>query len=267
MADTKALTPQARIKGLLDTEGMKKRFQEVLGARANGFMSSIVSAVTMNSSLADCEPMSVISSAMIAASLDLPINPSLGMAHIVPYKGVGTFQIGWKGFVQLALRSGQYKTINATPIYEGQIKRIDQFTGDIEFVQERTSETIVGYLLYFKLLNGFEHFHYMTKAQAEAHGKKYSASYRQGKGKWVDEFDAMALKTVVKMGLSKYGILTIDLQTAIEKDESDGTQYPDSVSTTGSASPEGQPGRLKNLIGTGKAEPEIPFGDRPDVPL
>ena len=267
MAET-ALTPQARIRGLMETENMKKRFQEVLGTRANAFMSSIVSAVSMSSYLAECEPMSIISSAMIAATLDLPINPSLGMAHIVPYNGVGTFQIGWKGFVQLALRSGQYKTIHVTRIYEGQVKRIDQFTGDMEFNEEKASDKVIGYLLYFKLLNGFEHYHYMTKEQCETHGKRYSASYQKGKGKWVDQFDDMAMKTVVKMGLSKFGILSVDMQTAIEKDESDGEKYPDSVSTTADDKVPAGPSRLQGILSTDTtAEPEIEFGAKKDVPI
>lgn len=266
MAETSVST-SGRMKGLLATPDIQKRFQEVLGTRANAFMSSIVSAYSANKSLSECEPMSVIASAMIAATLDLPINPSLGMAHIVPYKGVGTFQIGWKGFVQLALRSGQYKTIHVTPIYAGQIKAINQFTGDMEFNQERTSDTVIGYLLYFKLINGFEHYHYMTKEQCDAHGRRYSASYRLGKGKWVDQFDDMALKTVVKMGLSKFGILSIDMQTAIEKDESDGDKYPDSVQTSADTAPAQGPTRLHDLITDTQAEPAIPFGDDPSVPI
>lgn len=269
-----ALSPAVRIQSLVKTDGIRKRFEEVLGSRAPAFLSSIVSAYTMNSYLSECDPMSVISSAMIAATLDLPINPSLGMAHIVPYKGVGTFQMGWKGFIQLALRTGQYKTINATEIYEGQVKKHDQFTGEMEFNQERTSDKIVGYLLYFKLLNGFEKYHYWTREKCEAHGKRYSASYQKGKGRWVEDFDAMALKTVVKLGLAKYGILSIEMQTAIAKDESLDEKYPDSASIEVSPaendtpSEPGVPNRLKRLIGSVKPkETEIEFGDKKDIPL
>lgn len=250
------LAPAARIKSLIETEGVKKRFQEVLGKRSASFMSSIISAVSMNKSLSECEPMSVISSAMIAATLDLPINPSLGMAHIVPYKGVGTFQMGWKGFVQLALRSGQYRTINATPIYEGQIKAHNQFTGDMEFVNERKSAKIIGYLLYFKLLNGFEKYHYWTKEQCEAHGKRYSAAYKKNFGPWVDMFDDMALKTVVKLGLAKYGILSIQMQDAIAKDESGNEVFPDAViPQIEKSAPAAKSSRLRGIIDTTAVPP------------
>jgi recombination protein RecT len=250
------LTPQARIKSLIETNGIKKGFDEVLGKRSAGFVSSILSAVAMNEGLSKCDPMSIISSAMIAATLDLPINPSLGMAHIVPYKGVGTFQMGWKGFVQLALRSGQYKTINATPIYEGQIKTHNQFTGEMEFVNERKSEKVIGYLLFFKLLNGFEKYHYWTKEQCEEHGKRYSAAYKKNFGPWVERFDDMALKTVVKLGLGKYGILSIDMQKALENDEAiDGT-FPDAIEKPATPAPAVKSSRLRDIVDTTAKEPE-----------
>lgn len=246
------LTPVNRIKSLIETDGIKKRFTDVLGKRAPSFLSSIVSAYTMNESLSKCDPMSVISSAMIAATLDLPINPSLGMAHIVPYKGVGTFQMGWKGFVQLALRSREYQTINATVIYEGQLESHNSFTGDMKFREEKTSDAIVGYLLYFRLLNGFEKYFYWTKEQCLAHAKRYSASYKIGKGRWVEDFDAMGLKTVVKLGLAKYGILSIDMQKAIEKDEASGSEYPDATQSEivpETDSEPKSPNRLKEILG------------------
>lgn len=278
MAETKALTPQARIKSLVETEGMKKRFTDVLGSRANAFLQSIVSAYTANANLSECDPMSVISSAMIAATLDLPINSSLGMAHIVPYKGVGTFQMGWKGFVQLALRSGQFKTMNATVVYEGQLVKNDQFTGEVEFKSERTSDTVIGYLFYFKLLNGFEKYTYWTKIECEAHAKRYSFMYKTySSGVWKDDFNAMALKTVVKSGLSKWGLLSLQMQTAVVEDESSEGLYPDAPERASSSKPkeDGQPNRLKSLVNKSSAvetveiDSEIPV-DQPvdmDVPI
>lgn len=253
---TTALKPVERIKTLAQTDQIKRRFEDMLGKRAPAFISSVISAVSANQSLSECEPMSVFSSAAVAASMDLPINPSLGFAHIVPYKGVAQFQIGWKGFIQLAMRTAQYKTINAAVIYEGQIKDENPFTGEMEFQKERASDKIVGYLLYFKLLNGFEKYFYMTKQECEAHGKKYSATFKKNFGGWVDDFDAMALKTVVKMGLSKYGYLSIDMQKAIELDQAEinpegGVKgYPDAPA----AEPEPekpektQPSRLKQAV-------------------
>jgi recombination protein RecT len=211
--------PAARLKFLLSEQSIKARFEDVLGKRAPAFLSSIVSATSANRALAECDPMSVISAAMIAASMDLPINPSLGFAHIVPYKGVAQFQIGYKGFIQLAMRSGQYKTINLTPVREGELKRWDRFTGEMVFDATATSDVVVGYLLYFKLLNGFEKYFYMTREEIMAHGKEYSASFKKGFGMWVDDFDAMALKTVAKLGLSKFGILSVEMQKAVHFDQ------------------------------------------------
>jgi len=216
-------TTALRVESLLKDDTMKRRFEEVLGKRAPSFISSVISATKANKMLAECEPMSVISSAMIAATLDLPIVASLGFAHIVPYREKGTpiaqFQIGWKGLVQLAMRSGQYKTLNAAKVYEGQLKTWNSFTGEMEFQEERKSDKVVGYVLYFRLINGFEKYVYWTSERCEAHGKRYSKSYAKGYGPWKDDFDAMALKTVVKDGLSKYGILSVEMQRAIVTDQ------------------------------------------------
>jgi recombination protein RecT len=208
-----------RLELLVKKDTIKNRFNEVLGKKANTFISSLISATKSNKALGECEPMSVISSALQAASLDLPIDNSLGFAHIIPYGGVAQFQLGWKAFVQLAMRSGQYKTIHPSVIYDGQIKKHNSFTGEMEFQEQKNSNNAIGFLLYFKLLNGFEKFFYMTKDEVEAHAKRYSQMYKMGKGFWKTDFDSMALKTVIKLGLSKFGILSIDMQKAIKSDE------------------------------------------------
>lgn len=267
MAET-ALTPQARIKSLVETEGMKKRFSEVLGNRAPAFLQSIVSAYTANTKLSECDPMSVISSAMIAATLDLPINSSLGMAHIVPYKGVGTFQMGWKGFVQLGLRSGQFKTMNATVVYEGQLVNNNQFTGEVEFRHERMSDKVIGYLFYFKLLNGFEKYTYWSKEECEAHAKRYSSAYKSGFGPWKDDFNSMALKTVVKSGLSKWGLLSLQMQTAVVEDESVEGSYPDAMPVEQVQPPQsGKPSRLKELVVDKKSAVDTTTEEKSDLPI
>lgn len=215
--------PKTTLRGLLNSPAVKAKFEEMLGKKAASFLSSIISAATTNKSLAQCDPMSIVTAAAIAASVDLPINASLGFAHIVPYKGIAQFQMGWKGFIQLALRTGQYGTINLTPVYNGQIKSHNFFTGEIELspepVKDFTFANQIGYLLYFKLNNGYEKYFYMTKIECETHGKKYSKSFKKGYGLWVDNFEAMALKTVAKLGLSKYGILSVEMQRAIESDQ------------------------------------------------
>jgi recombination protein RecT len=213
--------PANNLQKMLQSPQIKARFEEVLGKQAPSFMSSIISAVNATPALKECDPMSVVSAAAIAAAVQLPINPSLGLAFIVPYKGTAQFQIGWKGFVQLALRSGQYKTINVARVFENQLKSRNPFTGDMQFNEVEPRGDVVGYLLYFRLINGYEKYFYMTKPEVEAHAKQYSATYKKGFGVWRDNFDAMALKTVCKLGLSKYGILSVEMQQAVQSDQAE----------------------------------------------
>lgn len=220
LSDAPMVVESVTLKSILQSQSVKKRFEEVLGKKASGFISSILSAVSSNRALALCDPMSVVASGAVAASLDLPINSSLGFAHIVPYSGVAQFQMGWKGFVQLGMRSGKYETMNAATVYEGELKRHDNFTGEMEFDEAgKKSNKIIGYLFYFRLLNGYRKFFYMTHEQMEIHARRYSKLYSSGKGRWVDDFESMALKTVVKLGLSKWGILSIEMQKSIDFDQ------------------------------------------------
>ncbi len=218
-----ATTPAVKregLKDLLNEPNIRRRFEDVLGKKAPGFISSIISAVSTNSKLREANPMSVVQAAAIAASLDLPINPSLGFAHIVPYSGQAQFQMGWRGFVQLGMRTGQYKTINVAAVKEGELVSHNKFTGEMIFDEsKKISDKVVGHVAYFRLLNGFEKFFYMTVEEAEAHGKKYSKTYGLATGKWKTDFEAMSMKTVLKMLLSKYGILSIDMQAAIQADQ------------------------------------------------
>lgn len=225
------------VKDILASPEIRKRFEDMLGKKAPGFISSIISAVASNKALDDCDRGSVISAAAVAASLDLPINPSLGFAHIVPYKGKAQFQMGWKGYIQLAQRTGVYNRIEIVDVLEGEIVSQNKFTGDFIF-GEKTSDKIVGFMLYFKLNNGFEKYFYMTKDECLAHGKKYSQSFNSQFGKWKTDEDPMCRKTVVKMGLSKYGILSIDMQAAVTKDyavigqDGEVESYPDAIDAT-----------------------------------
>lgn len=240
-----ALAERTSIQALLSKESVRKRFEEMLGRRAAGFMSSIINLVNSDVNLQKCDPRKVLGCAAVAASMDLPIDRNLGFAWIIPYENKKTntiepqFQMGYKGFIQLALRTGQYKTIHAAEVYEGEIKSYNRFTGEIEFDPEgRKSDKIVGYVAYFKLINGFEKYHYMTVEQIRAHAKRYSKGYGQPWSRWTTDFEAMALKTVIKLLLSKYGILSIEMQMAMKADqaavvqEDDGEfqfEYPDST--------------------------------------
>lgn len=225
------------IKALFDHVDVRKRFEDILGKNAPGFISSVISVINGNAALKKADPMTVISAAAVAAALDLPVDPNLGFAYIVPYKGRAQFQMGYKGYIQLAMRTGQYKTINACEVYEGEIESINRFTGEIIF-GEKKSDAIVGYIAYFRLLNGFEKYLYMTVDEIRKHARKYSQSYSSENSRWQTDFHAMALKTVLKRILSKYGILSIKMQMGVVADQAvinqdeEGNhtyEYPDGV--------------------------------------
>jgi recombination protein RecT len=224
------------IKGLFSDEKVKAKFADVLGKKANGFITSVVQVTAQNKMLATADPTSVYMAAMIAATLDLPINPNLGFAYIIPYNeskntpqgwikvAVAQFQMGWKGFVQLALRTGQYEKLNAIAIDKAWFVSWNPLTENLilDFNKEATGE-IIGYCGYFKLVNGFEKTVYWSKDQIISHAKRYSQAYSSEKGKtpWKeeDQFDGMALKTVVKLMLSKWGIMSVEMQKAAQADQ------------------------------------------------
>jgi recombination protein RecT len=204
------------LKSLLSAPTMKKKFEDVLDSKAPQFMSSLLNLYNGDPYLQKAEPMSVVTSAMVAATLDLPVDKNLGYAWIVPYSGKAQFQLGYKGYIQLALRTGQYKGINVIEVREGELKKWNRLTEEIELdLDGATSEKIVGYCGYFKLVNGFEKTVYWTKAEVEAHKKRFSKSDFG----WKKDYDAMAKKTVLRNMLSKWGILSIEMQTAVSKDE------------------------------------------------
>ena len=213
-------------------DAVTKRLNELLGKRAPQFVTSLVSVANQNQLLAKCKPETVMSAALVAASMDLPINQNLGFAYIIPYKDAAQFQMGYKGFIQLAQRSGYYKTINVTDVREGEIVKFDRLTGEIEYEwinnqKEREQAKLSGFVAYFKLLNGFEKSLYMTIDELEGHGKKYSKTFQYGKGLWADNFEAMASKTVLKLLISKYGPLNTQLAEAIQKDQTVDEEYLD----------------------------------------
>lgn len=213
------------IQALVNSPNIKEKFKEILGKKSAGFVASILQVVSNNEMLKNAEPMSIIRAASIAATLDLPINQNLGFAYIIPYRGkdgvqVAQFQVGYRGFIQLAQRTGQYKTISASPIYEGQIVSENPLLGyEFDFTK-KTGEKVIGFAAYFSLINGFEKTLYMTVEQLKAHGVKYSQTARKGFGLWVDNFEAMAQKTVLKLLLSKFAPLSTEMQTATLTDQS-----------------------------------------------
>jgi recombination protein RecT len=179
-------------------------------------MASVLNLVSNDSYLSSVEPMSIITSAMVAASLDLPVDKNLGYAWIVPYRGKAQFQLGYKGYIQLAQRSGQYKALNVIEVYEGELKGWNRLTEEFEFDQSgRQSNQVIGYVGYFELLNGFKKTVYWTKQEIERHKQKFSKSDFG----WKNDYDAMAKKTVLRNMLSKWGILSIEMQKATITDE------------------------------------------------
>ena len=220
----------ALLNDMLDRDGMRKRFDELLGKRAPQFISSIVSMVNADKNLQQAfyeSPMTVIQSALKAAMFDLPIDQSLGYAYIVPFKNYkkdigakkmeATFILGWKGMHQLALRTGAYKTINVVDVREGELKRYNRLTEevDIDFVEDedaREALPVIGYVGYYRLINGAEKTVYMSVKAITAHEKKFRKGEYQGKG-WRDDWDAMARKTVYRILIGKWGVMSIDYQT------------------------------------------------------
>jgi len=213
-----SLTKTETLPALLKKDDVRKRFEEVLKSKSNSFIASLLTLYNANEQLKQANPISILSASMIAATLDLPINSNLGFAYIIPYGSYAQFQMGYKGYIQLAMRTGQYKTINTTEVYEGEIKNFNRFTGDFEF-SDKTSDKIIGYIAYFKLINGFEKYLYMTTEDIIKHAQKYSRSYNNPNAPWQTLFDDMAKKTVLKQLLSKWGILSTELQRAIEADQ------------------------------------------------
>lgn len=211
------------VKSVMAMPEIQEKFRSMLGERMQGFFVSVSNCVAGNELLKKADPNSIVMAAGVAASLDLPIDPNLGFAYIVPYGGSAQFQIGYRGLVQLAQRSGVFETINVTEVREGEIGKEDFLTGEIEFSwkprAERVKLPVVGYVAYFRLTNGFVKNFYMSKQEAESHGKRFSQTYKKGFGNWKDDFDAMAKKTVLKLLLSKYAPLSIQMQRAVVADQ------------------------------------------------
>lgn len=224
---------QVSVKNYFAKDGVQKKFQELLGKRSTAFITSVMQVVNSNNLLAKATPESIYNASAMGAVLDLPINNNLGFAWIVPYnekfkdahgnwqtKCVAQFQLGWKGFVQLANRSGQYKAINVIEVYENQFKSFNRLTEELEadFTQIGAG-AVVGFVAYFKLINGFEKTCYWSTEEVKTHGAKFSKTFNNQNSVWKTDFNAMAKKTVLKNTLSKWGILSIEMQQAVVVDQ------------------------------------------------
>ena len=228
--------PIAKIRDYLANVDVKARLEDILGKRAAAFGNSIVNIVSSSNQLKEIaknNPGSIMRAAMKAATINLPIDPALGQAAIVPYGKEAVFQIMYRGVIQLCIRSGQYKTINCSEIYADEIKSYNPITGDVKFndpetykmrYQDDRDKHVVGHYLYFKLLTGFEKSGYISTKEALAHAKKYSKAYQYdlSKGKrtsaWSTDPIAMGNKTIILRELKRYGIMSIEMQDALVAD-------------------------------------------------
>ncbi|MCC4456493.1 recombinase RecT [Limosilactobacillus reuteri] len=233
-----ANTQQITVKQFVNMNSTKKRFEDVLGNRAPQFMSSLVSVVNSNQDLQQVEAASVINSALVAAALDLPINPNFGYMYIVPYNGQAQPQMGYKGYIQLAQRSGQYRKITVAELYEDEFISWDPLMEELKYEAHREKERDekeqpVGYFGHFELLNGFQKTVYWTRQQVDNRRKRFSQAGGKNsdkpKGVWAKNYNAMALKTVIKDLLTKWGPMTVDMQTAYGADEEEYNENPRDV--------------------------------------
>lgn len=221
-------------KALMNTPAMKKKFTDILHEKSDSFMGSLMTLVGGDNYLSQAEPMTIIASALKAATMDLPIDKNLGYAYVVPFnrsEKVGNkwvkhneaqFILGYKGYIQLAQRSGQYKALNALAIYDGQLIDWNPLTEEFTFdYKSKVSDEVIGYVGFFELLNGFKKTVYWTKQEIESHRIKNAKGYDKEKlsGAWVDNYDSMAIKTVLRNMLSKWGLLSVEMQSAIASDE------------------------------------------------
>lgn len=251
MALQNSLQNQTQNQGLsayLTSDAVRKRINDVVGGKdGQRFISSIVSAVNANESLKECTPQSIFSAALLGESLKLSPSPQLGQYYLVPFNGKekgknAQFQLGYKGYIQLAIRSGQYKKLNVLAIKEGELVRFDPLTEEIEVnliedEEAREEAKTTGYYAMFEYTNGFRKAIYWSKKKMEAHAKKYSKSYCKSSSVWQTNFDAMAYKTMLRQLISKWGIMSIDMVSALDADmaviNEDGTKnYVDNASYT-----------------------------------
>ena len=231
MANSLAKAQNIGLTAYLSKDTVREQIDKVVGGK-NGarFITAIVSAVNTNPALQECSNSSILSGALLGESLKLSPSPQLGQYYLVPFNDknrgkVATFQLGYKGYIQLAIRSGQYKKLNVLAIKEGELVKFDQLNEEIdvnliEDEEEREKAPTIGYYAMFEYTNGFRKALYWSKAKMEAHALKYSAGYKAKKGYtfWEKDFDGMAYKTMLRQLISKWGIMSVEMATAIDSD-------------------------------------------------
>lgn len=239
-------------KDFFNSPAVKNKISEVVSGKSDQFIASLLSIVNNNKLLSSADNNSILTAAMKAATLNLPIEPSLGFAYIVPYKRQAQFQLGYKGLIQLAIRSGQIKNINSGIIYKAQFKSYDPLFETLEVDFTQPEDEVAGYFATLELLNGFKKLIYWTKERAYNHGKRFSRSF--GNSPWQTDFDAMAQKTLLKQIISKYAPLSTELQEAITDDNKTEDEKAAPIDVTP------QEESLSDLIGEAPQE-EVPIAD------
>ena len=222
-------TQRVSVANFLNAPSTSKFLQETLSEKKQEFVSNLIALTDADSSLAQCDPAQLMKCAMNATALNLPLNKNLGYAYVIAYKQNGVpvpqFQIGYKGLIQLAIRTGQYRFINATEIREGEIRH-NKITGEVIFNGDKPSNPVVGYMAYIEMVNGFTASLYMSNEQIEEHATRFSKTYQNDKkygkttSKWSDPLSrpAMCKKTVLKGLLGTYGLMTTEFAKALDND-------------------------------------------------
>lgn len=239
-------TKKQGITSYLSTPQMQTYLNDVIGNNKEKFVTNLVSVTNQNKELQKCTNMSLVSGALVATTLNLSLNSSFGYAYLVPFKNrkqdtiEAQFQIGYKGYIQLALRTGEYARLNAVPIYKSQFQSWNALTEELEInsFDNFENDEVMGYVAFFRLKNGFEKTMFWSKEKMERHADKYSQAFsleaynKLQKGEipkaelwkyssfWYKDFDEMALKTMLRQLLSKYGIMSEEMQTAYINDQS-----------------------------------------------
>lgn len=222
-APEEAKSPSNLMRNILDNANTKRLLQDSLKENAGAFSASVLDLYNSDTYLQKCDPRQVFGECLKAVSLKLPISKQLGFAYVIPYKKNGIdvpqFQLGYKGMIQLCMRTGEYKYINADVVYEGEYRGADRLTGHVDLNGERISDTIIGYFAYIETLNGFKKAVYWSKEKVIDHAKKFSKSYNSQNSVWKSNFDAMAIKTVLRNLLSKYGVMSVEMANAFQAEE------------------------------------------------
>lgn len=227
------------LKVMLNADSVQAQFKNALAENSNSFVASLIELYSGDSYLQNCEPKAVVMQALKAAVLKLPIIKALGQAYIIPYKKgnemLPQFQIGYKGYIQLAIRTGAYRILNADVVYEGEYQSRNKLTGEFDLNGTAKSDTIIGFFAHFELTTGFSKTLYMTMQKIDEHAKKYSKSYNQQFSPWKTEFDKMGIKTVLTLLLTHWGFLSTEMQQAFAADNDLADQVQEEIKEKGNS--------------------------------